>query len=254
MFNKNHFSMLCSWLGIITAIIVVPVILWLVTDAMGLGVSHAIYGRSYNMSSGISLLYNNGTKILCYNNFDKGGCLLYGVMSWLLLLAFALLCTLFGFLSWNLYDRILNSTKTPELIKKILSHLLCIIIGIILLIIILYFLTISFGLVLMYMEYGNEYNMTNGLPFANNHTIDQLMCYNTMTGSFFVGCFFPGLMFWLMMLTSSLVLCLVVSTFCCGPLYAGYNYFYQLYYTGFDQQDNHLDIPLEITEKSYLIQ
>lgn len=255
MFNKNSLTMLCGWLGIIVSIIIVPVILWLVTGVIGLGVSHAIYGHAYNMSSGISLFPGDKTRILCYNDFDKGGCMLYGLMSWLLLFAFALLCALFGFLLWSLRDHILNNIKTPQSIKKILSHCACIIIGITLLVIILYFLTISFGLALMYMEYGNEYNMTNGLPLVNNRTTaGPLMCYNTMTGIFFVGCFFPGLIFWLILLASSLVSCLISSTFCCGPLYAGYNYFYQLHDTKSHRIENDSDVRIEITENSYLIQ
>ena len=261
MFNKNNpqnIRSLCGCLGIILVAIFGLTIFWIITVGIGLGVTHAIYGHAYNMTSGISLFPGNTKTILCFNDHRDalfGGCTLYGLVTWLILIAFVTLCLIVSFSFYGLYICIPNNNRIKQSIEQIFSYWSLIVIAIILNVILLYFSTASLGLGFMHMIFGRTYNMTSGWPLTNNYSEGTLMCCN-MNGPFFVGCIPPGILFWVILVFGSIIAIFIICTitivcgtpcYCCwNKITTSYNYSSQL------KTDNDTNVQIRINENTVL--
>ena len=217
--NKDNIKGFCKWTGIISsAFLLLMFIIVILTPFFGLGISHAIYRNTYNMSTGQSYI-KNYSHVRCYNDFDFnviGNCWIYGFVGIIVIIGFGLLCV----------GPIYLLLKHIEDDKKILHGM----IGGVITVVLLYIATMWLGLFSMNIIYDKSYNMTTGWPLDNNVTGDRLICYIDLTGSLLMSCLLPGMFAWIVMIIIIIIgvllflgisimcahCCNIIGNYCCN--------------------------------------
>lgn len=237
--NPHNIRWIPITCGAFLSFVFMCAIIWPILMGTGVATTYILYADRYNITTGISLTSGDTTHLMCFgdrsNNFF-GGCTVFGLIVWLIILIFSLIVggLLAGILSF--YKNMQNNDNKHPLIKNIYdnsNNSYQIIFGVLFAIaftILVYISTISLGLETMYVRYNETYNMTTGWPVPLEQSTGriaswpvpleqstgQLTCYNDKGVKYFIGCLPIGL--------PALVLvsfcCLFLFTFILYPLYS----------------------------------
>ena len=210
----------CFWT--ICALVSIPIIGLLIITIVplfGLRISHVLFSKSYNMTTGKSL-FSNYSSIKCYNSYAIEtwfSCFGYGLYCVATLLEIILIYVLL-FMLW--YGAILPKLETNyvNVMGPIKRKRNIFLIGEIIIALLIYLIVIGLGLLLTHYTDSETHNMFTGLPLLSNGKHGQLICYLDSHGLFLVTCFMQGLFSCAILAILCVIPFIVICCLCLGTI------------------------------------